>query len=151
MKKILVVSDNKLDEFRSFITKQFSEEIALGKTELLFADFKGAYNLLVSDSDIGICAVDLSNFDDPQFHDPKKPQHPAIELLRNIWCKFRNKKILVGFYRHGLDETNLIKFRYKPKTVCPIGKLKRKIDMQFPWIRWDVRTRSSPQKSYKQI
>jgi hypothetical protein len=151
MKRILVISDNKLAEFMVFITKQFSEEISSGKTALLFADFKGAYNLLVADPDIGICAVDLSKFDDPQFHDPQKPQHPAIELLRNIWCKFRNKKIVVGFYQHGLDETGLIKLRYKPKTVCPIGKLKRKIDMQFPWIRWDLRTRSSFQSSYKQI
>lgn len=146
MKTILVVSN---DQVWLPVIGQFLDEINSNKTELIFERFENAFSRLEEDPDIGICAVDLTRFDatelhrlnDPEYNDPhpEEWQHPAIKLLRDIWCKFRHQKIIIGFYRNGLDERKLIKFKYKPHVVCPVGKLERKLNLQFKWIRWNLR------------
>lgn len=160
MKKILVISD---DVIWLPLIRQFSDEIDSKKTELIFEKFEDAFGYLEKDSDIGICAVDLANFDlmhsyrlnDPEYNDPhpEEWQHSAVKLLRNIWCKFRHKKIIIGFYHHSLNEHTLMKFKYKPEIICRVDKLKSALDLllnqkKYKWIRWDLRgPRSFPQNA----
>jgi hypothetical protein len=150
MKKILAVSDDVLWEP---IFKQFKEEMDSWKTELHFADFGSAFSRLEEDPSFDIIAVDLTNFElmapyrinDPEYADPhpKDYRHPAVKLLRDIMCRFKHKKIVIGFWHNGFNEHNISIFKYKPDVICHADDLKYKLNSylidKYGWIRWDLR------------